>query len=172
VTIVSDTNILSSLAAVNALALLQQLFARPILSIPPAVRDELRKAVDRGKTYLEPLVMAITAGEILLLELTEDEQSLTATLPRNLNTGEREAIALCQQRRLPLLSNDRRAICYCQANGIDAVGLPDLLRLFWTRQLITRVEVEHLISRMEQVERLTLSEEQRAAIFAPQRRRR
>jgi len=172
VTIVSDTNILSSLAATNALALLQQLFARSMLSIPPAVRDELRTAVDRGKTYLEPLVMAITAGEILLLELTEDEQSLTATLPRNLNTGEREAIALCQQRLLPLLSNDRRAIRYCQANGIDAVDLPDLLRLFWTRQLITRVEVEHLISRMEQVERLTLSEEQRAAIFAPQRRRR
>jgi len=172
VTIVSDTNILSSLAAANALALLQQLFARSMLSIPPAVRDELRTAVDRGKTYLEPLVMAIAAGEILLLELTEDEQSLTATLPRNLNTGEREAIALCQQRRLPLLSNDRQAIRYCQAKGIDAVVLPDLLRLFWTRQLITRVEVEHLISRMEQVERLTLSEEQRAAIFAPQRRRR
>ena len=68
--IVSDTNILSSLAAANALALLQQLFARSILSIPPAVRDELRKAVDRGKTYLEPLVMAITAGEILLLVMT------------------------------------------------------------------------------------------------------
>ena len=62
-TIVSDTNILSSLAAANALALLQQLFARSMLSIPPAVRDELRKAVDRGKTSLEPLVMAITAGE-------------------------------------------------------------------------------------------------------------
>jgi predicted nucleic acid-binding protein len=74
VTIVSDTNILSSLAAANALALLQQLFARSMLSIPPAVCDELRTAVDRSKTYLEPLVRAITAGEILLLELTEDEQ--------------------------------------------------------------------------------------------------
>ena len=60
-TIVSDTNILSSLAAANALALLQQLFARFMLSIPPAVRDELRTAVDRGKASLEPLVMAITA---------------------------------------------------------------------------------------------------------------
>jgi len=73
VTIVSDTNILSSLAAANALARLQQLFARSMLSIPPAVREELRTAVERGRTYLEPLVIAITAGEILLLELTEDE---------------------------------------------------------------------------------------------------
>ena len=94
-TIVSDTNILSSLAAVNALALLQELFSRSMLSIPPAVRDELQTAIKRGKTYIEPLVIAITTGEILLLELTEDEQSLTATLPRKLNTGEREAIALC-----------------------------------------------------------------------------
>jgi hypothetical protein len=45
VTIVSDTNILSSLVAANALTLLQQLFIRSMLSIPPAVRDELRNSV-------------------------------------------------------------------------------------------------------------------------------
>jgi len=104
--------------------------------------------------------------------LTEEEQAFATTLPRKLNAGEREAIALCQQRHLPLLSNDRRAVRYCQTNGIDVVDLPTVLRLCWTRQVATRTEVEQIISRMEQVERLTLSAEQRAAIFAPQRRRR
>jgi len=36
----------------------------------------------------------------------------------------------------------------------------------------TRAEIEQIIGRMEQVERLALSAEQRDAIFAPQRRRR
>lgn len=170
-TIVSDTNILSSLAAVNALSLLHQLFVRSTLSIPPAVRDELQTAVDRGRAYLEPLIAAITAGEIVILELTDEERSLATTLPRKLNAGEREAIALCQQRHIPLLTNDRRAIRYGQTNGIDAIDLPTLLRLFWTRRLISRGEVERMIGQMEQVERLMLSEDQRAAIFAPHRRR-
>jgi predicted nucleic acid-binding protein len=171
-TVVSDTNVLSSLAAAHSLVLLQRLFRRSTISIPPAVRDELQVAVDRGRTYLEPLVGAISAGEITTLELTEEERALVSALPRKLTAGEREAIALCQQRRIPLLSNDRRAIRYCQASGIDALDLATLLRLFWTQQLTTRVEVEQIIARMEQVERLTLSAEQRAAIFAPLRRRR
>jgi predicted nucleic acid-binding protein len=107
VIIVSDTNILSSLAAANALERLQRLFARSTLSIPPAVRDELLVAVERGRTYLEPLNAAITGGEIPVLDLTKEEQAFATTLPRKLNAGEREAIALCQQRHLPLLCNDR-----------------------------------------------------------------
>ena len=109
-TIVSDTNILSSLAAANALVRLQRLFARSILSIPPAVRDELQVAVERGRSYLQSLTAAISAGEIRVLGLTDEEQAFATTLPRKLNAGEREAIALCQQRQLPLLTNDRRAV--------------------------------------------------------------
>lgn len=171
-TIVSDTNILNSLAAANAFGELQRLFIRSTLSIPPAVRDELQVAVERGRSYLDSLITAIAAGDIPVLALTDDEHTLLSTLPRRLNAGECEAIAICQQRQVPLLSNDRRAVRYCQANGIDVVDLSTILRLFWTRQLTTRADVEHMINRMEQIERLTLSDEQRAAIFAPQRPRR
>src|SRR5215212_6218432 len=162
---------LSSLAAAQALDRLQRLFARSTLCIPPSVGDELRIAVERGRIYLEVLTTVITAGEISVLELTEVEHTLATALPRKLGLGECEAIALCQQRHLPLLCNDRRAVRYCQTNGIDAIDLPTVLRLFWTRQVATRTQVEQMISRMEQVERLTLSAEQRTAIFASQRRR-
>jgi predicted nucleic acid-binding protein len=127
--------------------------------------------VERGRSYLEVLTTAMAAGEIPVLELTEAEHTLVTTLPRKLGMGECEAIALCQERQLPLLTNDRRAVRYCQTNGIDVVDLPTVLRLFWTRQVATRSEVEQIISRMEQVERLILNTEQRAAIFAPQRHR-
>lgn len=125
-----------------------------------------------AEPYLSPLIAAIAAGDIPVLTLIDDERALAATLPRRLNTGECEAIALCQQRRLPLLSNDRRAVRYCEANGIDVVDLPAILRLFWTRQITTRADVEQIITRMEQVERLTLSDAKGEAMFAPRRRRR
>jgi predicted nucleic acid-binding protein len=172
VKVVSDTNILSSLAAADAVEALQRLFARSTVSIPPAVRDELQAAIDRGRTYLASVIDAIAADDIPVLMLTDDERTLAATLPRRLNAGECEAIALCQRRQFPLLSNDRRAVRYCQTNGIDVVDLPTILRLFWTRQITTRANVEQIITRIEQVERLTLSDAQREAIFASQRRRR
>ncbi|RRR68904.1 MAG: hypothetical protein EI684_16900 [Candidatus Viridilinea halotolerans] len=171
-TVVSDTNILSSLAAADALAALQRLFVRSRIRVPPAVRDELQAAIDRGRTYLAPVIDAIAAGDIPVLALTDNERVLATALPQRLNAGECEAIALCHQRRIPLLSNDRRAVRYCQTNGIDVVDLPAILRLCWTRQIMTATDVVQIITRMEQVERLTLSDAQREAIFAPQRRRR
>jgi predicted nucleic acid-binding protein len=133
VTVVSDTNILSSLAAADAIGELQRLFARSILGIPPAVRDELSAASGPGRPYLSSLNAAIAAGDVWILTLTDDERTLISSLPPSLNAGECEAIAICQQRRIPLLSNDRRAVRYCQANGINVVDLPTILRLFWTR---------------------------------------
>ncbi len=81
-----------------------------------------------------------------------------------------EAIVLAQTRRAALLSNDKRAIRYCQEQGIRAIDLPNLLRLLWTRRIISRSEVEQLITKMEQVENLTLTQSQRSNIFAPSRR--
>ena len=68
--IVSDTNILSSFAASEALSLLPSLFVDPIILIPPAVFQELQDGLARGKAYLEAVLQAIAAKEIQVLELT------------------------------------------------------------------------------------------------------
>lgn len=167
-TVISDTNILSSLAAAHAVDLLLRLFARSAVSIPPAVRDEIHAGVAGGRAYLTSVADAIATGDIPILPLTDDERTLAAALPQGLNSGEREAIALCQQRRLPLLSNDRRAVRYCLVHGIEAVDLPTILRLLWTRRVVSRTIVEQIVTQMEQVERLVLSEAQRDAIFTRQ----
>jgi predicted nucleic acid-binding protein len=148
VSIVSDTNILSSFAASEALPLLPFLFVDPIILIPPAVFQELQDGLARGKAYLEPVLQAIAAKEIRVLELTVQEQRIAQELPHKLNAGEREAIALCQQQKLLLLSNDKRAIRYCAAQNIRALDLPRLLRLLWVDQVISRHDVEVLIAKM------------------------
>lgn len=165
--IVTDTNILSSLAAAEALAELPKLFRGETFYLPPAVEQELRQGLIYGKRHIERVFQAVQANFFQVLELTEVERVLTATLPSTLHAGERESIVLCQVRQYLFLSNDRRAIRYCQANGIQAISLEILLRLLWTRQIVSPSAVRSLIEVMAKVENLTLSQRQLMIIFAP-----
>ncbi|KHD07937.1 hypothetical protein PN36_04555 [Candidatus Thiomargarita nelsonii] len=88
------------------------------------------------------------------------------SLPNKLNRGECEAIALAKNRQALLLCNDKRAIRYCQQEGIESINLPYLLRLFWTRKILSKAQVKHLIERMEQVENLVLKQTVYAKIFS------
>ncbi|MEN8220679.1 MAG: hypothetical protein ABFS56_30870 [Pseudomonadota bacterium] len=163
--IVSDTNILSSFAAADALHLLPKLFQGDTIYIPPAVEQELHKGLDYGQKHIELIFLQV--GDIQVLHLTDAERSLIASLPAKLHAGEREGIVLCQKRAHLFLSNDRRAIRYCQAYDIDALSLEILLRFLWTREIVSLSEVRTLIETMAAVENLTLSQRQRAIIFAP-----
>ena len=172
--IISDTNMLSSLAAADALPLLFRLFPHQIINIPPAVQQELQVGLARGSAYLQLILDSVSEGQLQVLPLADREQQLAQQLPRKLNRGEQEAIALTQSRQAWLLSNDKRAVRYCQMHQLKVVDLADLLRLFWTRQVAPRAQVEQIIDRMQQVENLVLSQSDRDKIFAPapSRRRR
>jgi len=165
--IVSDTNILSSLAAADALPLLPQLFPGDTIHLPPAVEQELQTALGFGKRHVERVFEALDAGAIHHIELTPTERSHMTMLPSQLHAGEREGIVLCQIRKCLFLCNDRRAIRYCEANAIQVVDLIILLRLLWVRRIVTQDEVKDLIDAMAQVEHLTLSDFQRTLLFAP-----
>lgn len=167
--IVSDTNILSSLAAGDALPALLHLFKRSTFCIPPSVRDELQAGLAKGRTYLEPLFGAIAAQQIVVVALSSDEEHALQGYPQRLNLGERQAIALAQTRNAVVLSNDRRALRYCHQQNIRVVNLIGILRLLWQRQGMSQNEVQTVLAKMEQVENLVLTPAQRTAIFAPPR---
>ena len=165
--VISDTNLLSSFAAGNALPLLLRLFAQTEIYIPPAVLEETQVAFTRGRSYLNAVFEAIAINQMIVLPLTPDEEVLLSLLPRKLNAGERQAIILTQQRHGILLSNDQRAVRYCEQQGIRSLDLVDMLRLLWTRKIISRRDVHRLIEEMQRVEQLTLTAEQRVIIFGP-----
>lgn len=169
--VVSDTNILSSLAAGDALRALLRLFARSTLCIPPSVRDELQMGLDKGRTYLEPIFRALTTQHIDVMPLSPDEEQLTQAYPARLNLGERQAMALAQTRHAILLSNDKRALRYCEQQSLRTMNLVGILRLLWVRQILSQDEVRTVITKMEQVENLVLVPAQRTEIFAPRRRK-
>jgi predicted nucleic acid-binding protein len=168
--VVSDANILSSLAAADALDLLPQPFSNDDIFIPPAVEHELQAGLTRGVGYLERIFQAIQSGRIRVLNLAQEERDLVISLPDQLHNGERECIALCQIRGYLLLSNDKRAVRYCQSNAIDVVNLEAFLRLLWLNSILTRSKIETLMKMMEDVENLTLTQVQRDKIFAPRRK--
>ena len=169
--VVSDTNMLSSFAAADALPVLLRLFVRTEIYIPPAVLEEIQVAIKNGRTYLNDILKAITDQQIILLPLTNDEIQALAVLPHRLNAGERQAIVLVQERNGVLLSNDKRAVRYCAQQSIRTIELIDALRLLWIRQILTQNEVKQLVERMVLVEHLTLTPDQRAIIYAPYRKR-
>jgi len=167
VLIISDTNILSSLAAGEALSLLFRLFPNATIYIPPAVQRELQTGLAYGQKHPETILQAI-GGKLQVSPLAESEQALAKGLPKKLNSGEREAIALSQNRHGRLLSNDKQAVRYCRQHGINVVDLPLVLRLLWTRKIVPPTEVKMLIDKIKAVENLQLSQNALKTIFTPQ----
>lgn len=165
--VISDTNVLSSLAAGESLPALLRLYARAKLAIPPSVRQEIQEGLDRGNAYLQPIIQAIGTNQIQVIPLSAEEERWTFNYPTKLDEGEREAIAIAQTRKATLLSNDKDAVRYCKQRGIRVISLVNILRLLWMEKVMSQDEVRGLIGKMEQVENLTLTPIQVAEIFAP-----
>lgn len=164
--VVTTTNILSTLAAGGSLPALLRLFARSKLVIPPAVQQELQAGLNAGANHLEPVLHAIHANQIEVSGLSVEEEFLTYNLPRSLNEGELQALALAQKRRTPLLCNDTQIIRYCEPRGITVITLVFILRLLWVKNVQSPEEVRKLIEQMKLVEGLALSSSQVAEVFA------
>lgn len=165
--VISDTNILSSFAAGNALPLLFRLFPNTTILVPPAAQQELQTGLAYGKRHLAEVLQSIVAGKLHIISLSNDEQQSAAKLPAKLGLGEREAIATTQSRHGRLLSNDKQAIHYCKQHRINAMNLPLLLRLLWKRKIVSPTEVRTLIDKMKAVENLQLRQEALTIIFPP-----
>lgn len=166
--VISDTNILSSMAAGAALPLLLDIFAHSGIAIPSAVQQELQTGLEQGKSHLGSVIQAIQAHQISVILLSAEEELLTFNYPSRLGDGEREAIAVAQIRKATLLSNDNGAVSYCRRKGIQCLDLAYILRLLWTSQVLSQEEVRDLIERMKRIERLAMTQEKSDEIFAPE----
>lgn len=151
--IIADTNILSTFACINRLDLLFQVADTEVICLSPAIVSELQEGLNRGCAYLQPLLYEVQKGATYsLIHLTLEEASFCQTLPRGLQKGEKEAIAVCAFRDAAFLTNDRRAHRYCQANFVASFDLKMILRRLWQATHSTKAEVQSLIEAIEQSE--------------------
>lgn len=168
--VVSDTNILGSFAAADALPNLFAVLATDIITIPPAVEAEIQMGVTRKVAHLQQLLDAIGDKRLVVTQLDTQTQVPIPSFPQGLNVGEREAIALAAQHQAVLLTNDRRALSYCKIVQIATLDLKQLLRGLWIRKVVARAAVRTMIARMEQVDQTVFLERDIQQIFAPRRR--
>ena len=151
--IVADTNILSTFARIQRLDLLPIVAETEELYLTPAVVKELKAGLNKGLDFLQPILAGLTAGAgFISVDLTTDEKSLADNLPGSLNAGEKESIAVCALRAGKLLTNDKRAHNYCQANHIPSLDLKLILRRLWQAKHCAKAEVRALIEEIEQSE--------------------
>ena len=106
--IVVDTTVLSNLARVNRIDLLEKLHVQIVL--PSQVHEEILKGIAAGYSFLEEADKVVEADWVKLAVL-EDESELT--LFRNLldivGYGEAAGIAIAKGRSLVFFSDDRKA---------------------------------------------------------------
>lgn len=152
--IVADSNILSSFAAAKGLPLLFKVLQEEVIYIPPSVHRELSAGLEYGVSYLIAVVDLIEGNQLRILELTEQEQEQTATLPGSFGAGEREAITTCLQRGATLLCSEKRVVNYCLQHNISCLNLKALLRLLWKKGVVSKAKVKTMIVRMNKVEGL------------------
>ncbi len=156
--IIADTNIISTFARVGALDRLRQLVKAKRLHVTPATFHELRRAVEAGCEFLAPTLATIRTGtELDLVELRPEEVLAVKDLPASLGAGEAESIAVCANRRSTrLLTNDKRARNFCRERSIPCLDLPEILRAFWVRQVLSKQQVRELLRQIETEEGLVI----------------
>lgn len=116
--VVSDTSALTNLAAVGQLALLQRLYDRVL--IPEAVRAEWAADPEFGTGAV------VSRGWLEVVPISN--QALLASLRKELDVGEAEAVVLALEVKADLLLMDeRRGRRAANTHGIRVVGLLGVL---------------------------------------------
>jgi predicted nucleic acid-binding protein len=152
--IVADTNILSTFARIGRLDLLFAVTETKNFYLAPAVVKEIKVGLQKGIVFLQPIVDGLTSrAGFDALDLSAEEKILADALPASLNAGERECIAVCVKRsKAKLLTNDKRARNYCQANRIPCLDLKLVLRRLWQANHCAKEEVRAIIKEIEKSE--------------------
>ena len=167
--IFADTDILSALAKIARLPLLFTLFQTSRLYIAPGVLGELVHSLNMRRQYAEEVFALVSAGQLVVVSLTQEEVSLCDTLPFTLVVGERESIASARERDGVVLSNESRVAHYCQQLGISCLRLPDILRALWVENVVSKQEVRRIIKDLQIQDRMQFKQSTIDIIFADEK---
>lgn len=144
-----DTNILSTFAKINRMALLLQLFARNEMAVVPAIYEELQEGIRRGYAPLQAANALIQQGSMTILAPNAQEIFDKDALPRSFDAGERETIAVARSRGYSILTNEAHVKNWCKRSGIACWDLPRILRALWRTSLLTKEQVRELVEQIE-----------------------
>lgn len=136
------TNLIREIAAGNGVQ-----FAAARQAAEESLFVELR--TERGPERLAIDVPALeAAGDLLVLDLSDDEAQAFVEFAGELDDGEAATIAMAQVRGIGLATDDRRAIAYIAERrlAIDVIGTSHLLLGWAATSKVNDVEVRRVLA--------------------------
>lgn len=156
--LVFDTDIISTFGKIKRLDLLKDLFPNTRFFIPPSVYNELFKARERGYEFVD---YVIESGILEVAPLNKEELELLSKLKeerRSLGLGELEGASICKHREYILVTNDRAAKKVCDQYGIEFIDLRMILKSLLVTAILTDNELKALIYEIEMRDRVTIKD--------------
>ena len=144
-----DTDILSIFSKIQRLSLLFAVFQQDILNIATAVENEIAVGVSKGFPFANALMELQTQKRLQTHHPTTADEEFMLPLPDTLGAGERESMAICKRLTALFVSNERRVMYHCQANGIRCTNLDKILRALWELKILTESDVRQVITEIE-----------------------
>jgi len=156
--LVFDTDIISTFGKIKRLDLLKDLFPNTRFFIPPSVYNELFKARERGYEFVDYI---IESGILEVAPLNKEELELLSKLKeerRSLGLGELEGMSICKHREYILVTNDRAAKKVCDQYGIEFIDLRMILKSLLVTAILTDNELKAAIYEIERRDRVTIKD--------------
>ena len=147
-----DTTVLSNLAAVGRLDLLEERYRKMALATVE-VSDELRKGVQAGYGYLEDVlkqIQAISPSGWLRIVAPESpaEHQLRGEFDLLLDPGEASCLALAISRGLILVTDDLAARQLAQERGVPLTGTVGILLALVRDGVLSLTEANGILAKM------------------------
>ena len=141
--LVFDTNILSTFAKINKLDLLVKLFEGQELLIPEAVFIELQ---DSKQEFTQTI---LDFKNFKNFNLTKEEKNLILNLKARLGSGEKQCLAICKSKNYVFVTNDESAIKESEKQGIDWLNLEIILVALQQEKVVSKKQLNEIIKEIE-----------------------
>jgi len=155
--IICDTDIISSLAKIKELKILDEIFQKPELFISLAVYEELEKAKEIGYDF--PNMIFKKFEVISMVEEEVEEYKGLISNKRDLDKGELQSIVISRSRDLIFLTNDKLARKKCKQETIKTYNLAEILRASYLGNLRSKSDIEEIIKSLREKDNFVFSKE-------------
>ena len=146
--IVVNATVLSNIARVNWLKILEGLFGEILIPLP--VYEEILKGIDTGYTFLKSVDEIVEKGDWITLALLKDEHEkrLFKNLLDLVGYGEAAGIAIAKRRALHFFSDDRVARERAKEQGVEISGTLGILKVAVEEGKLSTKEADEVLQEM------------------------
>lgn len=152
--IVCDTDVLSAFAKIDGLDLFSRLFPKHKVAITNGVYEELMSIKQAGYEFPDGI---FSIAEMVIMTEAELEKYHSFLLFTRLGKGELQCISVCIHRKLPFITNDKKAKRFAQENNVIAWDIPDILKALWKTGVLTKDEVRDIMKALEEKDMMVIS---------------